>query len=138
MAFHSENSTVKELNINIDMTPVDSKDVDVINSILFAVCNLERPMPKLTAVANPGRGIYNVVFRGFNKNVSGKNAHEVFFGPDRHPDMDNVDDYYMNATRQTFTVRVKQRGNAPQIARTTAPSKKRTRDRRHERDNERY
>lgn len=119
---------VRELNIDVDMAPVAPADQDYVYAVMHTVCSLESPMPKLTAVINPGRGVYNIVFQGFNKNVSGKNAHRVFFGPDRRHEMDVVDDYYMNADRGTFTVRVWQQGSKPQVRRIDPQKKKRRRE----------
>lgn len=104
----------RKLNIDYDMTPVHPNDRDAVEAIIWTVATLEKPMPKLTLVITPSAGVYNLVFTGMKKNLSLKNANEVFFGDHRDHHLDAVDDVYGNFPRGTFTVRVLQQGGRAQ------------------------
>ena len=81
------------------MTPVHPKDRDTVEAIIWTAATLEKPMPKVKLTITPSPGVYNLVFTGLKKNLSLKNAHEIFFGDRRDHHLDAVDDVYGNFPR---------------------------------------
>ena len=115
----------RKLNIEYDITPVHPKDRDIVEAIIWVVATLEKPMPKLGLIITPSTGVYNLVFTGLKKNMSFKNANEVFFGDHRDHHLDAVDDVYGNFPRGTFTVRVLQQGGRAQVKTAVKKRKRR-------------